>query len=909
MVQVDKAQLEAMVLAALPSDRLPAEDEVRNVVERIATAFGVSANDKEALLKTIQAQKAIRMDTGIAIVGRGEHKPWVGSRKASIDPFYWTRFERFLGQQRWPKGVITGLNKTTEEILDLFGNPAEARSWKRRGLVLGEVQSGKTATYTALTCKAADAGYQLVILLTGTLENLRRQTQERVDEGFVGFDSSEQLKKNRRTRHVGVGLIDMRRHATVFTSSQTDFNTTTATQLGLSLKALREPAIVVLKKNAKILNNFATWIKDYNLEHESTDVPTLLIDDEADNASVNTSTSDASPTAVNAGIRALLKLFTRSTYVGFTATPFANIFVDPDSSSAMLGDDLFPRDFIYALESPTHYFGPTHLFLDDAVSKLHLREIEDAEQSFPHKHKVDFQIPELPESLRDSLAAFVVANAIRDLRGEGPTHRSMLVNVSRFTAVQDQIEQLLFQELEHIKNDVRNFSQTDEQSALRSPRLARLHGVWQKEYAECGLSWHAIQRALPEAALPIATVAVNQRTGTRALNYKAHKDTGLRVVAVGGNSLSRGLTLEGLAISYFHRNSQMYDTLLQMGRWFGYRTGYEDVCRIWLPPEAIDWYGHISEATDELRAEIRRMYAANRTPDDFGLKVLAHPDALLVTARNKMRASKEVVRVISVSEQAFESVELPADPGTRKRNWEAVRDFVDETERSGAKRRESGPGNRMFFGVPKDRIAALLHQFAVPDTDLRFQPAEIASLLERIDDPILKEWDVVIPEGRAGGMQTVGSTLMSLQVRRIDYEPGRRIVVSGNKRRVGSRGIEKEGLTAEQVAQAEDEAKREAAARVESGEEADVSVSDRFYRRVRSRPLLLLHLLEGHYIDRNGVKHVLPADPPLAALGLSFPKFEDSSEQKRVRYRANLVLLKELFETDLDDEGGEEVPA
>src|SRR5262249_32317808 len=159
--------------------------------------------------------------------------------------------------------------------------------------------------------------------------------------------------------------------------------------------------------------------------------------------------------------------------------------------------------------------------------------------------------------------------------------------------------------------------------------LRRLHGVWRALYGDCEFEWRDIQAVLRNSALPVTTVAVNQRTGSRSLDYRAYRDSGLRVVAVGGNSLSRGLTLEGLVISYFRRTSKMYDTLLQMGRWFGHRTGYEDLCRVWLPQEAIDWYGHISDATDELRDDLRRMRDRGRTPKDFGLAVRAHPDSLL----------------------------------------------------------------------------------------------------------------------------------------------------------------------------------------------------------------------------------------------------------------------------------------
>src|SRR6266542_2798410 len=339
----------SMALVALPGDRVPTEDEIREIVDRLAAAFAVGAPERTQILQKVMARRLVKMDTGFALFER--HVPWVNARRPRIDPFYWSRFKLML-QKEWAPGVITGLDRSTDEILDLLGNPEEADTWKRRGLVMGDVQSGKTATYSALICKAADAGYRFIVLLTGTIENLRRQTQERLDTGFVGFDSSELLKRNARNLRVGVGLLDGRRQATVFTSSSTDFRVATLDALGLSLDALKEPALVVIKKHTRILANLRDWVSGYNIGGQSgdIDIPMLMIDDEADNASINTNDPDRDPTAVNAGIREVLGLFRRTTYVGFTATPFANIFVNPDSKEEMLGDDLFPRDFIYTLQ-------------------------------------------------------------------------------------------------------------------------------------------------------------------------------------------------------------------------------------------------------------------------------------------------------------------------------------------------------------------------------------------------------------------------------------------------------------------------------------------------------------------------------------------------------------------------------
>lgn len=507
--------LEAMVMAGLPDDRTPTEVELRSLIDGIGAVLKANQDVREKVLKRIMERQRIRMDTGVQLVS--EHRPWLGARKASIEPFFWDRYFKYLERSRWPRNVLLGLDKNTDEILDLFGDPILAGAWKRRGLVIGDVQSGKTATYTALICKAADAGYRLIILLTGTMENLRRQTQERLDAGFVGFDSSGELQRTRLGKRVGVGLIDRRRQATVFTSRTKDFNTQTVQSLGLTLESLKDPALVVIKKNVTILRNLKNWLSDYNADSNGKiEAPLLLIDDEADNASINTNSSDSDPTAINESIRAILEIFHRSTYVGVTATPFANIFIDPETQDEMLGDDLFPRDFIYSLEAPTNYFGPSALFLREQSEQEFLREIEDAESKLPLKHKITHEVLDLPESLSEAIAAFLVGNAIRDLRGEGPTHRSMLINVSRFTAIQNAVEQLVLDELLVFKNDIRNFSRLPEKEALVSPRLAMLHKVWEGEYADCGISWRDIQNALMGAVLPIESRAINQSTGARS---------------------------------------------------------------------------------------------------------------------------------------------------------------------------------------------------------------------------------------------------------------------------------------------------------------------------------------------------------------------------------------------------------
>lgn len=878
-------KIENAVVATLNIDQLPTEDDIIKLVQGFRMMFPITEEELDALLRRLHARLRIEMDTGTAIIE--DHQSWLPARKPDIDPFYYSRYADHLKRNGWPPKVVNTLDRVTDEILDLMGDPAKANAWVRRGLVMGDVQSGKTATYTALCCKAADAGYRLVILLTGTLESLRRQTQERLDAGFVGLDSSGLLSQQRTSREVGVGLLNRRRMAGVFTSTKKDFRSDLMNQLGFRLNAFAEPVLVVVKKNKRILENLENWLSSYNAGNDGKiDTPMLLIDDEADNASVNTSTNAEDPTAINERIRALLRLFTRSSYVGFTATPFANIFIDPDSENEMVGDDLFPRHFIYALEAPTNYIGSQSIFGEDVQLDC-LREIDDADVIFPSRHRRTLAVEVLPDSLQNALRSFILSNAIRDLRGEGSTHRSMLVNVSRFTDVQEQVANLLDHEMRELHREIRSYSQLDPVEACRSEAIASIRKTWETEFPDSGFEWQVVQKALLRAALPIEIRSVNQRSGAASLDYSVYRETGLRVVAVGGNSLSRGLTLEGLSTSYFFRNSQMYDTLLQMGRWFGYRDGYADLCRIWLSEEAIHWYSHIALATEELRSEIRRMQSFNLTPKDFGLKVRAHPDSLIVTARNKMRATQMIERVISVSGQGLETPRLHQSQDFIRANVQAAESLIAELKDRGILVERSPAGNSIWHDVPKEIICRFLRRFENHPLNLTFQRDDLATFIERTDEPRLQTWDMVLPNGGEPEEEFAGIAYRP-QKRKIEIRgDSRSILVSGSKARVGSRGIEKEGVP-EDLVRTKDEEYRKLGR----------SVPDWEYRKLRPRPLLLVHLVkpfdDSREYDTGGL--------PLVAAGLSFPEFDDSDVARRVRYRVNLVEWRNLFQAETDDD-------
>jgi hypothetical protein len=880
-------RIERMVIVSLPDERPPTEEEIRSLAERLRIAFPISDEEFDGLIKRLHAKVSISMDTGLALVA--EHLPWLSARKPTIEPFYWERFQELLMKKDWPPKVVTTMDRVTDDILDLLGNPLQEGSWARRGLVVGDVQSGKTATYIALCCKAGDAGYRLIILMTGTLESLRRQTQERLDEGFVGLDSSGELTKIRTGRAVGVGLIDPRKSAGVFTSRDKDFNKTLLNALGFRLDIFQNPVLVVVKKNKHILENLEKWLTEFNAgPNKKIDAPVLVIDDEADSASVNTRPTNEDPTAINRRIRSLLRLFTHSSYVGFTATPFANVFIDPETDDEMLGSDLFPRDFIYSLEAPSNYLGPQSVFAEDPTVAP-LREIVGGELTFPDGHKSTLCVEALPATLEEAARAFLLTTTIRDLRGEGRSHRSMLVNVSRFTAVQDQVATLLHTWLSKVQQDIRNFSQLPPVEALRNETIKALHATWRKEFSDRGFDWPAVQAALVNGALPVVIQAVNQRTGAASLDYAKHRENGLRVIAVGGNSLSRGLTLEGLSTSYFFRNSQMYDTLLQMGRWFGYRDGYVDLCRVWLTDDAMHWYAHITMATDELRAEFRRMRQQDSTPKEFGLKVRAHPDSLIVTAQNKMRQSKLVERVISISGESLETPRLKTNENVLRANKITVERFLDGLRAAGHPIGESRLHNPFWRAVPKQHVVDLLRDFDVHPMNISFQARDLADFLQATTEQRLKEWDVVLPQGEGDSRELAGIAVRRNK-RRITLHEGS-ILVSGRSARVGSRGIEREGLSEEQIRAVIDAYKQDEKSKGKS-------VPDHKYREQRDRPLLLIHVIEPSVDD--GGDRKLPDD--LIALGLSFPRFNDSDVAKRVTYRVNLVEWNAMAEHEIDDQ-------
>lgn len=663
--------------------------------------------DRKAVISELIRRFSLWIGKDSTLADNSDHKAWLNAARKK-DWRYWQRYQSML-ETKMSVTAVDALNDSTDRILGLLEDPEREGRWDRRGLVVGHVQSGKTGNYTGLVCKAADAGYKIIIVLAGLHNNLRSQTQIRLEEGFLGYETSA---KGESVKALGVGEydsdVDIRPNCATNRSNNGDFNTKVAQHYAITPE--QRPWLFVVKKNKTVLERLLKWIRNHVADTKNLDgkplvsnLPLLLIDDEADHASVDTGEQlfnpdgtpddEHQPKAINSRIRKILHSFAKKVYVGYTATPFANIFIHRRNATSEEGPDLFPQSFIINLAAPSNYVGPARVFglrsPEGRAGGLPLvREVADHVDSIgtggwmPPKHKTDHVplqngLDAVPPSLREAVGAFVIACAVKKLRGLGSEHSSMLVHVTRFNAVQEDVRR-------QVDDLVRCFRQRIERGLESAPILDEWKALWDGDFvptsAEMNLSmpvaeggcilpsWEQVVAVLPEALADIDVRAING-TAKDALDYADNEETGLKVIAIGGDKLARGLTLEGLCVSYFVRTSRMYDTLMQMGRWFGYRPGYIDLCRLYTTQDLSEWFGHIADAAEELRQEFDTMAAVGATPREYGLKVQSHP-VLMVTSPLKMRTAKTLQ--LSFSGEVLETVAFHKEPEILAKNLAAA---------------------------------------------------------------------------------------------------------------------------------------------------------------------------------------------------------------------------------------------
>lgn len=746
-------------------------------------------HDRQAVTDELVRRFSLWIGKDAALRNNEGHKDWLNTGRKQ-EWRYWQRYSEWL-ESSLSISSVEALDRSTDSVLALLEDPEREGGWSRRGLVVGHVQSGKTSHYSGLICKAADAGYKIVIVLAGLHNNLRSQTQMRLDEAFLGFKTT--VFGDEAIEPIGVGEIDADRNirpnfATIRTETG-DFNTKIARNLGITPE--QRPWLFVVKKNKTVLTRLLGWIRNHaaNTKDEETNrpivtnLPLLLIDDEADHASVDTKEmavdengrpdEDHAPTVINGLIREILYSFSRSAYVGYTATPFANIFIHEQGATRQTGPDLFPAAFVISLAAPSDYVGPARVFGShnggEGSNRLPLvRSVIDFEGWMPTKHK-NGHYPlhegrdELPSSLNEAINAFILACALRQLRGQEAEHCSMLVHVTRYTSVQDAVHGQLEKRVRYLRQ--RLYRRTGGHVEV----LSSLRALWERDFVPTtiavandspdeagrftGVAWDEIEPLLVGAVADIQVRKING-TAKDALDYAEHQETGLKVIAIGGDKLARGLTLEGLTVSYFLRASRMYDTLMQMGRWFGYRPGYLDLCRLYTTGELVEWFEHIADASEELREEFDFMAASGATPRDYGLKVQSHP-VLMVTSSIKMRNARTLE--LSFSGSLSETVNFHLDPVALQRNLDVARQLISSlgVPETNPKRRRNGSVNKwkghLWSDVSADEVLDFLDNYRSHHEARKADSALLAKFIRSlVPKGELTRWTVALIGGGVG---------------------------------------------------------------------------------------------------------------------------------------------------------------
>jgi hypothetical protein len=920
-----------MVLMLLRPTPVPTDDEIRRRTDTVLAVMAVEhpelAGERDRLIRHIENLCNIALGREMVLEDLRNHQAWLPNTKGSINWRFWNRYRDYLLEDmNWSTAVVNRLDEFTDRILGLAENPRREGAWDCRGMVVGQVQSGKTANYSGLVCKAADAGYRVIIILSGMLNSLRSQTQFRLDESFLGFNTQRATAYNQNNQRLGVGLRRFQQdepvaHSLTGSAENGDFNRTVANQIGV-IPGGNDPVIVVVKKNKSILENLRQWLSlraqdAADGRRQIPGIPLLVIDDEADNASVNTKPipldengnpqPDYDVTAINGMIRQLLDTFQKSAYVGYTATPFANIFIDPSDETARHGEGLFPRSFIVSLPAPSNHVGPERVFgldRDPDAGILTAQDglpivvpVEDSELWLPTGHKNGYSVEGLPESLRKAIRDFILTCAARRARGQKAAHNSMLVHVTRFTSVQGRVAEAVGTELHSLVNRLRYGDGT-----FRPPLLEQLKQEWETDFearthailamgvndAEIiPVTWAQVEPFLVDAASAI-TVKVINGTVADVLDYR-NNPAGANIIAIGGDKLSRGLTLEGLSVSYFLRSSKMYDTLMQMGRWFGYRPGYLDLCRLHTTEDLIEWYRHIALASVELKREFEHMAAIGGTPRDYGLRVRTHPNGLQITGASKLRTGTEMK--VSFSGTIAETVVLFASSDVLRSNAEAVENFVLRAQGTG--QRKDDRSRMIWSQVPAVEVVRFLQDYRTHPEALKVSSDNMARFIaKKSANAGLTQWEVVLLKGGTAQMDWEIPSIGRIKLTRRD-----RVLKDDLKqcvRRIVSRNDEYIDLSEAEYLDALNRtvADWEVKDPEKRSENKPDTPSGPFIRDVRpkQRGLLLIYPLQFYENDTP-----VPADRPVYGVALSFPS-AGLSEDDGIVYRVNNVYWSQEFE-------------
>ena len=912
------------------------ESDIRNKIEEFVITLSkvntidLSDIDKEEIIKTVAYQIVGTMEDATTIVDIDNFDEWLSDARADFDFKYWRDYSFHLIQQPFyttgPNGSLTKIEKSIDFVLSKLANPNGNPS-SRKGMIVGNVQSGKTSHYIGLISKAADAGYKVVIVISGMLEDLRRQTQIRTEEGF--------LAKNVETgESVGVGLERIRKSSEMpncVTNRKKDFTRSLVDSSGYTVESFKETFLIVIKKNASILKNLNEWIEDdlQRIGRQKVDTSLLIIDDEADNASINTKASSNTstrrrrklsevednlnydPSRINGEIRNLIQKFEICSYVAYTATPFANIFISPKTKDEMYKEDLFPRHFIQYINPPDNYFGPSRVFLDNEFTNflkiIPVSEVDGTkENTLPLKHPKDFTLKKLPKKLEECIHSFFISTTLKKLEGFEKSHSSMLINASTYTLVQLSIREVVEYYVKDLALSLK-YGHKEKISILKKR--------WEEDYKDYHdkYKWKDLEKLIYKIVNKTDVIVINRSRDSKKLEYEEWP-SGRIVIVVGGFALSRGLTLEGLIASYYVRNSKMYDTILQMGRWFGYRDGYENLCRLYLTKEAIEDFKHIAESVEELSEDIEYMSNQGATPLDFALRVRsdANNKKLKITSRNKMGAGEKRLRCFSYSGKLVQNYAF--DREFLNDNWRIVEEFVfNILKTKSIKNFVQKNQFHVFKNVPGEIVYNLANEYKVAENNTTINKQILIGYIKKRINQELKNWDVIIdsqihddkkdminfgelslvPVGRSVTLFTGN------EYAKKDIDLEKIIFLSKPQRRnICSPEITEKSYTVEQIKAAEKIKTEKIKKKIRTGN---------LLANIHQKPLIIITLCKPLFKDenlkdkddeikKNQIKNLINELPKIASISYLFPRSETREE-----------LIEVYVNADVDDTFGEEL--
>jgi len=832
--------------------------------------------DLDKIIEYVEYNIPIASFEAESLVDENTQSEWLTQELYDEAPKYaYRRYAQYLRQQGFAEDTIAKIEVNCKKVLSYSANPLST-SDKKRGLVVGDVQAGKTANYTALINLACDFGYKIIVLLAGLTDSLREQTQTRIDEGFIGA-LSETI--GGQTVYIGVGQEKSDYFAIPLTNSKNDFLKFIKENLNSTPEAYSKPLILVVKKNGNVLKQVQSWLRPGKNKISSTNI--LIVDDEADNASVNTKRTEDDPTIINKYIRKLFDNFSVATYVGYTATPFANIFINPDNDSEL--ENLFPSDFIVQLKSPSNYFGAEKVF----GTERYLRVLDEHEPHFlPPIHPKHTHFSDMPESLKEAICAFLLGCCVRTLRGQEKKHRSMLINISRFNALHEDIRCSVSQYVEYLSDMISQDSYKTVENFIKNAEAYRMLCIFNTtqffEKARESFSFDEIKSVLNKEITQFKTVVINNSNTKSRFKYSDCKESGARVIVIGGFVLSRGLTLEGLMVSYYSRNASAYDSLLQMCRWFGYRPGYEDLCIIYMSQINIDNFEAVVDAVDDLKEQFAAMVLKGKKPREFGLMVKESPSslatAILVTSRNKMQHTKSIEFYLSYGGEVVDTSKIAKNLADNKYNEDKNRELFSGLEQAGFSLQELN-GRAMFTDVPKEMIASFIASLRVHEMNKKFN---IQCLVDYIrQSQLFPQWDIVIANGDSKKTWAFCNRTVEVPLRTCEIREEEDFIrVAGQRNRLIDPGLLSSGLSNKDI---------EELTQLCGGEKPKSSTD---YLKLQTRkPLLIIYPVV--------CKHGETTDPHIyMGYALAFPS---KGKSEKAKYRANKIKYNELAVAHLDD--------